>query len=120
MATLPGVKPLLEPYKVPYHRSHPFKTAQPFNTAVDYTFEEATEMVKAVYPGKTVVFVKDFPCVIPGKFETFLDDSFTHSFLICNPKRVIMSYYKLMKKGSFTMDKFKEACTRGDIGDILG
>jgi hypothetical protein len=108
ISTLPDVKVFLEPFAVPYYRGHPV-----IKTHLDFSFEEATQMVLADYPGKAAVFVKDFAFSIAGKYEAFKDKNYVHSFLIRNPKRVIMSYYKLMGDN---LDNFKETRSRGEIG----
>jgi hypothetical protein len=79
-------------------------------TTCDLTFEDAHEMVCKDYPGITTILTKNFPFCVQGRYEKFLDENFTHSFLIRNPRRVVLSHLKASK------DYFMEAFSRGEIG----
>lgn len=112
ISTLPDVKVLDEPFVVPYFTENPFKTEKPA-IPMSYSYEEACKMLVANYPGQAAVFAKDFPFHIQGRFEMFLDSSLgetTHSFLIRNPQRAILSYYKT------SQEIFMEAYATNKIG----
>ena len=101
---------------VPYYRrDKPLSDGNKFFTDLDYSFEEATQIICSDYPGKSTIFIKEFMLAVAGRFETFLDKKFTHSFLIRNPKRVNLSYYKRLN-GTRDPGFFKELCLRGDVG----
>lgn len=109
ISTLHGVKVFHEPYGAPYYRK-PLTSIAPVPSN-SYSYKEANKLVLGDYPGKTAVFVKDFPYQI--EFETFLDESmkgFKHSFLIRNPQRAVLSNYRADE------DIFEELYQRGEIG----
>lgn len=86
------------------------------NSELNYTFEDIDEKLQAKYEGKHVVFVKDFASQVVMRYDKFLQDGFkdfTHSFLIRDPQRTVLSLYEAL---NFDLDQFKEAKERGDIG----
>lgn len=109
ISTLPGVKVIDEPFSIPHFRNNPYKAGCSL-TDINYSFEDAHDIMHKDYPGATAVFAKNFPHCIQGRYETFLDDAYTHSFLIRNPQRVVLSHYKASK------EYFMTARSRDEIG----
>lgn len=112
--TLPNVKSFLEPYSTPYHRNRPLVVMP--DSPLNYSFEEVDKMIQTEYQGKTAVFVKDFANRVQGRFEVFLGEAFnhfSHSFLIRNPQRVVVSLYRAL---DCKLDDFLEIYKRGDVG----
>ena len=75
-------------------------------------------MIQAEYEGKNAVFVKDFASRLRGRYEVFLDEGFkdfSHSFLIRNPQRVVLSLYRVL---DYNLDSFLELYDRGDVGIV--
>ena len=116
VSTLPNVQTFSEPFCAPYYSENPITWQEhtlPKETMDIHhrSFGETVSWLLDEYPGK-VVFVKDMAYFIRGRFDMLIDSrfkSFTHSFLIRNPKRTIYSNYK-------KTDLFKEWYYRGDIG----
>ena len=80
--------------------------------ASDKDFDWLKEQLEGDFPGKKLVFVKDMGASIGREFETRHDKipkGFRHTFLIRNPRNVMMSQVKgFMKRqapGSFTNQK---------------
>ena len=111
ISTLPGVKAIHEPFMVPYTRNNPYEVEASASSLsdLDYSFEDAKEMIMKDYPGITAVFSKNHVLTIKGNYEALLDEKFTHSFLIRNPQRVILSNYNLGK------EMFMEAHSRDEF-----
>lgn len=111
VTTLPSVKLLFEPYSVPYYRQNPI-TYMP-DSQLNYSYEEADEILLRDYPGKTAVFIKDFPYEIRTRYEIFLGErfkDFSHSFLIRDPQRAVLSCYRAEPRS------FKDFNEQGTMG----
>lgn len=111
IGTLPNIKMFFEPYSVPYYRQYPCSYTP--DSTLNFSYDEADKMIQADYPGKNALFVKDFPYEVRGRFDTFVRDDFkdfTHSFLIRNPQRAVLSHY------SASSINFDEVIERDDIG----
>ena len=114
ISTLPDVKVFHEIFLVPALKiSNPYtKTPVNSTTSLNHSFEDAREMICRDYPGISAIFTKNTALRIQGRYEAFLDEDFTHSFLIRNPQRVVISSYELSK------DCFTEGYSKDEIGFV--
>ncbi|XP_033111292.1 branched-chain-amino-acid aminotransferase-like protein 2 [Anneissia japonica] len=55
-----------------------------------YTYDYVKTMFEQDVPGKKVIFAKDFPFALQGKYDK-LPENYVHTFLIRNPTKVFMS-----------------------------
>ena len=116
VATLANVKTFFEPYSIPYFSQSPCDYG-PKPTLDSY--DDVDEMLLEEYPDKEVIFIKESPHKVRGRYEVFLNERFTHSFLIRNPQRAVLSHYRALQRSMDNHDKyFIEACKRGDIGFV--
>ncbi|XP_033111293.1 uncharacterized protein LOC117112329 [Anneissia japonica] len=61
-----------------------------FSPARMYTYDYVKALLQQEIPDKEVIFAKDFPFALKGKFEK-IPDGYVHTFLIRDPTKVFMS-----------------------------
>lgn len=101
--TLPHCKVFHEPYGDAFYfgpdrRSKRFSNADTsVNPRSRTTYDSATAMLLAEFPGMEAVFVKDMACYVEDVYEKLMLSglrTFTHTFLIRRPDKAIHSLYK--------------------------
>ena len=104
---LKNSKVLHEPFSAPFYfgpeRQHNRYSDQPADP--QKTYDATCKLLQKEYDGKELVFSKDMPCFINSKFEMFLREgfrNFKHSFLVRDPRKAIVSFYKASTTPSLT------------------
>ncbi|XP_071947136.1 uncharacterized protein [Antedon mediterranea] len=85
------------------------KESNQFPISSSFSYEWAKSELEKDYLGKHVIFGKDFAHAVRGNMD-LLPSGFTHTFLIRNPKKVVTSLNRVIKK-SYVL-----SLTGGSIG----
>ena len=110
MMNLKNSKIFHEPYYWPFFFG-PERQSKRYSSEVidpEATYRSVSEFLQKDYDGMELVFVKDFPFYIVKKFDIFLEDgfkNFKHTFLIRNPKKSVVSLYKVTRSPKLTGDE---------------
>ena len=97
---LKTAKVIHEPFSLPFYfgpeRQHKRFENQPADP--QKTYDATCKLLQKEYEGKELVFSKDMAYFIVNKFEMFLRDgfkNFKHSFIIRDPRKAIVSLYRM-------------------------
>ncbi|XP_077990668.1 uncharacterized protein LOC144444989 [Glandiceps talaboti] len=99
MASVPSFKIFHNPYTIAYLWGEDRSVVLAKESAIPgYKYAEEVEELESDYPGKTAVFGKDIPHFLNGNMD-YLPVGYLHTFLIRDPKKSCLSYYKVFKAG---------------------
>lgn len=101
LGTTKGAVAWLEPFGTAEHFGPEGRLAPLEGVPVEpeYTHAWVKEKLEGDFDGQNLVFVKDLAYAVTDRFQ-FLPKGYRHSFLIRDPLKVFMSYYRVFKKSS--------------------